>query len=214
MRNILTSALFCFSLIQVNAVQSATIDFSSAPKSLQPNGYTIGDVSFATTYAGKWNYYQILLGDWSDSSISHGMALAIVGEEAKLEMSFSKTSDFLSLEFGNDNPQWISAGSKAWLAIYMDNTLVNTTSVVMNLNTIMDQSISLSGMLFNRALFWYGDTDGHDVWMSEVVDNITYTTYTPPVPAPAPAAVWLFGSGLAGLLGFNRRKTSTQKLTA
>jgi hypothetical protein len=40
------------------------------------------------------------------------------------------------------------------------------------------------------------------------VDTITITglTIVDPEPVPLPAAVWLFGSGLLGLLGIARRK--------
>jgi len=37
--------------------------------------------------------------------------------------------------------------------------------------------------------------------------NVSYLHTTSPVPVPA--AVWLFGSGLLGLIGFVRRKTNT-----
>ncbi|MDH5571483.1 MAG: VPLPA-CTERM sorting domain-containing protein [Gammaproteobacteria bacterium] len=37
-------------------------------------------------------------------------------------------------------------------------------------------------------------------------DITSLTVVTPPDPVPVPAAVWLFGSGLIGLVGFARRK--------
>lgn len=38
------------------------------------------------------------------------------------------------------------------------------------------------------------------------IDNIKITANVAPVPVPVPGAVWLLGSGLAGLVGLQRRK--------
>ena len=37
-------------------------------------------------------------------------------------------------------------------------------------------------------------------------DSVTFDTIFDVTPVPVPAAVWLFGSGLVGLVGFARRK--------
>jgi hypothetical protein len=42
----------------------------------------------------------------------------------------------------------------------------------------------------------------------EVSANGTLTVGNPPPPVPLPAAVWLFGSGLLGLLGVGRRRAA------
>jgi hypothetical protein len=36
----------------------------------------------------------------------------------------------------------------------------------------------------------------------------------PPSQVPVPAAIWLFGSAMAGLVGFSRRKTDGTNATA
>ncbi len=71
--------------------------------------------------------------------------------------------------------------------------------------------------------FFVPDTGGDNMWAqllfgvdgvkrielnmggSGAIDNITFTATEMP-QVPVPAAVWLFGSGLIGLLGFARRK--------
>jgi len=72
-------------------------------------------------------------------------------------------------------------------------------------------------------MFFVPDTGGDNMWGqllfgvdgvkrielnmggSGAIDNITFTAAEMP-QVPAPAAVWLFGSGLIGLVGFARRK--------
>ncbi|ANE57077.1 hypothetical protein [Methylomonas sp. DH-1] len=47
-------------------------------------------------------------------------------------------------------------------------------------------------------IFFYGTSDGI------VIDNLTYS----PAAVPLPGAAWLFGGGLAGLLGYGRRRNN------
>ena len=53
-----------------------------------------------------------------------------------------------------------------------------------------------------RTLTWISPT-GHSDYVT--TDAAAYTSIGQAVPTPVPAAVWLFGSGLLGLVGFGRR---------
>ena len=58
-----------------------------------------------------------------------------------------------------------------------------------------------AGSVFNIA------TSGSAAGLSNFRAYST-TTPPPPVATPIPAAIWLFGSGLAGLLGMRRKKSA------
>jgi hypothetical protein len=51
--------------------------------------------------------------------------------------------------------------------------------------------------------------NGGTSWSSLTASNLTALS-----PVPVPAAVWLFGSGLAGLMGFSRKKSTVAPLAA
>jgi hypothetical protein len=70
----------------------------------------------------------------------------------------------------------------------------------MNRDDIMNQSISISGLMFDRATFFY-DVTGV-AGLIEIVDNIQFT---PGGVIPAPGALVL-GSLGAGLVGWLRRR--------
>jgi hypothetical protein len=60
---------------------------------------------------------------------------------------------------------------------------------------------------------WEGFTEGVDPWVSPndpepVIYNADSRMYADFTVVPVPAAVWLFGSGLLGLIGISRRKKS------
>ena len=66
--------------------------------------------------------------------------------------------------------------------------------------------------LIQLVIVWEGNFNGAD-WTVPRTDNEswatevrTYATFTPAAAVPVPAAVWLFGSGLLGLIGIARRK--------
>ncbi len=49
-----------------------------------------------------------------------------------------------------------------------------------------------------------------DYYNGVTLDNVSWQqNFTPPAQTPLPAAVWLFGSGILGLIGLTRRKRLT-----
>lgn len=63
-----------------------------------------------------------------------------------------------------------------------------------------------------KALTFGGDADAAHTFTMAFRDTSNLTALGNPntSPVPVPAAVWLFGSGLVGLMGFKRRKDSSQ----
>ncbi|MEJ1336373.1 MAG: discoidin domain-containing protein [Candidatus Sedimenticola sp. (ex Thyasira tokunagai)] len=68
---------------------------------------------------------------------------------------------------------------------------------------------NLSGMTFDIAALFGGSVTGDAVRIA--LDGINYLSLAEVEvmsAVPVPAAVWLFGSGILGLIGFSRRKRS------
>lgn len=175
---------------------AALIDFQSDASGYKANGWQSDDsalVSFSDSLGAELN-----LQDWVQQS--HGMALAVEWDDASyLIMDFASPANFLSLEFGNDDPWYSVAGDQAVLTAFFGGGQVGQTSVVMNRDDIMNQSIAISGVTFDRATFFYNVTGGG---LIEVVDNIQFELAN---PIPAPGAV-ILGSLGAGLVGWLRRR--------
>jgi hypothetical protein len=125
-------------------------------------------------------------------------------------MDFSVVVNSLQFDFGNDDPAWTNPGDLAILTVFMGSSQVGQTSVLMNRDDIMNQTISISGVNFDKATFFFDVTrtpamnPSNPPGLIEIVDDIEFTEFT---PIPAPGAV-LLGSIGAGLVGWLRRRKS------
>ena len=108
-------------------------------------------------------------------------------------MNFDVLLDSLSLDFGNDDPDFSPRGNTAILTLYDGLTEVASVSMLANQNDIMDQTIAYAGLSFDNATFRY---DTPILW--EVVDNINYTVAAVD-EVPEPATLSMLGMGFAGM---------------
>jgi hypothetical protein len=196
-------AVVCFAL--TGTLQAAvTIDFESDTIGPQPNGFVSVDsplVSFTDSVGADLTIYDY---GWQ----SHGQALGVNTDydDSRLIMDFGVTVNSLSLEFGNDDPVASAPGDQAVLTAFLNSVQVGQAFVEMNRNDIMDQSISLSGINFDRATFFYDVTHIPPyAGLIEVVDNITFEQSGNVIPAPGAILLGSIGVALVGWL--RRRRT-------
>lgn len=169
------------------AARATTIDFTAETTGGKLNGYTIGIASFFSTDTLTGN---LDVENWLGQS--HGNGLAVFGGvSSKLQINFSSNINGLSLDFGNDDPCCSQSGNLAILQGFRLGTLIAQATVVMNRNDIMDQTISLAGT-FDQVFFYYGDSSFAPIFLTEIVDDITFSTVA--VPSP------IVGGGLPGLI--------------
>jgi len=131
-----------------------------------------------------------------------------------LDMIFNGAVNQVSFMFGGDDRiLYLASGSfNAVLTLFNDAVQVAQVTQAANGNDEIDQTMSYSGLSFNRANFRYFASAA----TSETIDNLAYTLVGngdggndgggDPVVTPEPGSMVLLATGLAGLVGIRRRR--------
>ena len=173
------------------SAQAILIDFESDPLGPVPNGWTSADS--ALVHFTDSNGADNVLADYGHQSFGQALATFDDWDDSWLIMDFDVPVLELSLWFGNDDPTGSNPGDLAVLTVFSGAVQVGQTTVVMNRNDDMDQSIGISGVVFDSATFYYDVTS--DFGLIEVVDDIDFT------PIPEPTTMLMLGGLSAGLAG-------------
>lgn len=180
------------------AAQTTTIDFESDTRGTRPNGFFSTQspvVSFSDSMGAD-----LLIENFSESNLTQGLAVG-GGDGSALVLNFSTIVNALSLAFGNDD---IFKGDTATLKVYRDDVQVGIVNLLVNSNDIADETIGISGVSFNKAVFAYTQ-DGENSINGEIVDNIVFTEGDAAVPEPS--AAWLFLPVLTAFTLFRKRRS-------
>lgn len=199
-------------------------------------GAYASDAAFNTLYTYRWDVTnQIISGvtsyNWAFSEVpdqfnnqgaSIGMAaLAVVFSDPNLSTSTVTIHDGMTY-VGNTHPETESininglpAGSSTiYAATFLDDNLSPPQStgetIVYNGSTIggpLDKSLTLNGSL-TPALTGTSVAGTNTLSIKTQSDEFGWTLAATITPVPLPAVVWLFATGLLGLIGMARRKKS------
>lgn len=189
MKNTLLNVLIAGSCLLLSSAASAalvTIDFESDTIGTQIDGFSSVDASGVYFSSSTGNTLRLdNFGTQGD-----GVSLGIFSDDSSaLIIDFDNATSFLSLDFGNDDPGYAQVGDVALLTLFNGGTQVGQTSVELNRDDIMNQTISFSGMLFDAASFVYADASYAPISLIEIVDNITFEADTVSVPEPSTLAI-------------------------
>ena len=196
------------SLLAAASVQAAvTLNFETDPTGLLSNGSPSAG-SPLVTFSNQQTISTLQIFDSGDSATIGKSLVALGDDQTGVEMTFSIPIYSLSLMFGNDVPGLLvlDPGSEdvAMLNLYNGATLLETVTLIPNGNTDMDQTISWihSGTPATRAEFFYADVNLNPIFLTETVDNITFSTT---VPEPSTYAALGFAA-VVGAQVWRRRK--------
>jgi hypothetical protein len=176
--------------------ESATIDFETGADGIGigsdyiDQGIIFSDAHYASAHYLSENGSSVWVSGEADSSYNEIINISISG-------GFTGITDSVSAEI-----VWLDSSSTAYLDVFNKNgdLLANVSTAAMGSVEVL--SISTPGI--SSFTFRWSSTEP-DVDDVVGIDNLSFNTVT---TVPVPTALWLFGSGLIGLIGIAKRKKS------
>lgn len=208
--------LILFSLFVGQAAAAfITIDFEADTDGAKPDGFVPAGVS-GVSFSDSVGQDLFVFGFGAQGAGQRSLSVNTDKDGSLLHIGLTLPSDFISLDFGNDDPNITNPGDLAVLTGFFGGSQVSQTTLALNRDDVMNQTISLGnvggGQIFDFFTFGFTDpflspfTGGGavNVGAIEIVDNIQINS------VPLPGAVYLFVSGLMAMhLALSRRCRST-----
>jgi hypothetical protein len=181
----------------LGAAVAETVNFESDPFGFAGPGWMSRDSSGVFFSASPGGDLQVM-PELGANEFLGTRGLAVFGTPGvSLIMDFNTPAQSLQLSFGNDDFFSTAEGDQAVLVAFLNNAFVESVSVTLNRNDLMDQTIGISQARFDRAVFFYTA----DRFLAETVDNVSFLMAEGASPAiPEPASALLLALGLAVVL--------------
>lgn len=166
-----------------------TITFNNDTQEIKTQPFMSVD-SLLATFRTSSNASQLQVINFGAAS-NNSNALFVPGPASDaLIIDFSTLVSSISLDFGFDLPT--DPQTTAVLTLFLDGVQVGQTSMLVNQNGLLDQTIAFSTAIFNQAVFNVALAGNPGCCSTELIDNVTFT------PVPEPTTIVLLGLGLTG----------------
>ncbi len=196
-RSIIVYFVICVSSLFFTESQAALITFDNDAPGTYTNPFTSADsalVQFSEVGSGAVGS----IGINPNQSTTNVLDTSL-GGGAPDEILMEFFTPVTSLSFDIGHPSGLQADG--WLRVFDGATLVSESRVALDSDNLFNQVISYSGTAITSALYALVATGSIELGSAaESIDNLSFS------PVPIPAAFWLFGTALIGLVGFNRRR--------
>lgn len=199
------SAVLFSALFGMSAAQAAVIDFDADPSSHVGNGNLYQEDGFQISNSLNVNDALLFWGNdvgnwWSQHNADPG-GNTLSHNYANTTMTLTKVGgglfDFNSIDLA-DVYNYGNGGDVQFNFLFGNSSSSQTTVTLDNLVGLQTFTFNLLGL---SQVSWTPLTT-QGPWLQ--LDNIVVDASVSQVPVPA--AVWLFGSGLVGLMGFKRKR--------
>lgn len=176
-----------------------TVDFEGGPTGVIAEGYTVGGITFTSALGAG-----LEIGNYGVQSDGLGLLVRNDTNGNFLKGAIAGGTNYLSFDFGNDDPNFTLPTDLATLRVYSGATLLNTITLGLNRDDVMNQTMVYSGGLFDNFEFAYTNALGNpftgggnaNVGLIEVVNN--FRLVAPGVPEPATWLLMILGFGAIG----------------
>ena len=194
----------CIALSLIStASQAVTVSFSGVM-----DGFNAGPFSGGTAFTGSFILDESVAATGGVSTFSGAVdnfMLEIDGNvftgnngTARQFSSASGATDFFTVNIGGANG---SVSGIAGLDVFTGFSVDWRGPNLFSDTTVLAHDLTVADFSYTRVVFGF-----NNLTSESVIDNASVINFGSVSAVPVPAAVWLFGSGLLGLVGVARRK--------
>jgi hypothetical protein len=209
MKTPLLLAVAVLGIAAATPASAQVLDFESAPAGALAEGTTFGGITFTSALGSG-----LEIGNYGVQSDGQGLSVRNDTNGNFLRGALSGSSNYLSFDFGNDDPFFTTLTDIATLRVLSGATLLSTLTMALNRDDIMNQTMVYSGVSYDNFEFAFTDaagspfTTGGSTGLIEVVDNFRIAAprdVDGGVPEPSTWLTLLLGFGAIGF-GMRNRK--------